>query len=142
MLRQQIHDEMIQAMKAKDQAKLDTVRFVWSEIKRIEIDAKHELTDEEVIELLRKEVKRRNEAVDQMRAGGRMDGVEHEAFQLKIINSYLPAMMDKAQVEAVVDEVLAAGANNFGAVMGQVMAKLKGKAEGKLVGEVVKAKLL
>ncbi|OGV97106.1 hypothetical protein A2W24_00155 [Microgenomates group bacterium RBG_16_45_19] len=141
MLRQQIHDEMIAAMKAQDVKKLETVRYVWSEIKRVEIDAKHELTDEEVIELLRREVKKRQEAVVQMRAGGRLDGVEHEEAQLKIITSYLPQLMSREEIEGVVDEVIKAGQLDFGAVMREVMAKVKGKADGKMVSEIVREKL-
>lgn len=141
MLRQQIYEDMIKAMKAKDAATLETVRYVWSEIKRVEIDAKHELIDDEVVELLRREVKRRNEAIEQMKQGGKTEAVEHEEAQLIIINKYLPQLMGREEIEKAVDEVMARGQREFGLVMKEVMAKVKGKADGKLVSEVVREKI-
>lgn len=141
MLRQQIYDEMIAAMKARDQETLDTVRYMWSEIKKAEIDAKHELADEEIVELLRREVGRRNEAIEQMKQGGKTEAVAHEEAQLKIINKYLPQLMSREEIEVVVDEVLAAGQREFGGVMREVMARVKGKADGKTVSEVVREKI-
>lgn len=140
MLRQQIYEDMIAAMKAKEADKLETVRFVWSEIKKTEIDAKHELSDEEVTKLLRTEVKRRREAVEQMKAGGRQDLVEQETAQLKVIEAYLPQQMGAEEVEKLVEEVLAGGAIEFGLIMKEVMAKAQGKADGKMVSEVVRKK--
>lgn len=141
MLRAQIYEELKAAMKAQEKEKLETIRFVWSEIKRVEIDAKHELGDEEVVVLLRKEVKRRKEAVEQMRAGGRSDGVAREEAQLEIINRYLPALLTEEQINQVVEKIVAGGEREFGAVMKTAMSQLKGKADGALVSQVVKAKL-
>jgi hypothetical protein len=140
MLRDKIYQDLVAAMKARDQEKLETIRYIWSEIKRVEIDAKHNLGDEEVVDLMRREVKRRSEAIAQMRVGGRMDRVDIETAQLKIIDNYLPALMSKDEVESIIDQIIKAGGNNFGEVMGLAMAKLKGKADGKMVGEIVKSK--
>lgn len=141
MLRQQVYEDMIKAMKAQDATTLETVRYVWSEIKRVEIDAKHELIDEEVIELLRREVKRRNEAIEQMKQGGKTEAVAHEEAQLTIINKYLPQLMGREEVEKAVDEVVGKGQTDYGLVMREVMVTLKGKADGKMVSEVVREKL-
>jgi uncharacterized protein len=141
MLRAQIYEDVKAAMKAQDRDRLDVVRYVWSEIKRVEIDAKHELTDEEVVELLRKEVKRRREAVEQMKQAGRNEVVEREEQQLTVIDAYLPQLMNEEEVERVVDEVLAQGLTDFGKVMGVVMGRLKGKADGGMVQRVVKQRL-
>ncbi len=78
MLRQQINDDMKQAMKDRDAVKLETLRFVWSEIKNAEIDAKHELDEEEVTLLLQREVKKRNESIEQFKSGGRVDLADDE----------------------------------------------------------------
>lgn len=139
MIRQQLYDDMKKAMLARDSERLGVLRFVISEIKNREIDAKHELGDEEVLDLLRRETKRRNEAVIQYTQGGRLDIVETEKRELAIIETYLPALMDKAKVEAVVKEVIAGlSTKDFGQVMRAVMQELKGQADGKLVSEIVK----
>lgn len=141
MLRADIYEAVKEAMKAREAEKLETIRFVWSEIKNVEIDAKHELSDEEVLAVLQREVKRRNDAIEQFKTGGRPELAEAEEKKLAVIKAFMPEMMGKADVERVVDEVIAAGASDFGGVMREVMAKLKGKADGKLVSEVVKVKL-
>lgn len=147
MLRAKIYEDVIAATKAQDRVKLEVVRYIWSEIKRVEIDAKHELNDEEVIDLLRKEIKKRVEAVALMKQSGREDVINHEEAQLMIINTYVPTLMSKEEIIKVVEEVTASfaeasAAKDFGKVMGVVMSKIKGKADGKMVQEVVKAKLL
>ena len=141
MLRQQIYDDVKQAMKNREASKLETLRFIWSEIKNLEIDVKHDLDDDEVVTLLRKEVKRRKEAVDQFQKGGRSELAEEERQKLLIIDVYLPKMLDKGAVEKVVQGVIDEGGSDFGAVMGKAMGELKGKADGKMVSEVVKEKL-
>ena len=142
MLRTQIADEMKVAMKARDADRLSVLRFMWSEIKNREIDAKHELSDAEIIEILRREVKRRTESIEQFLTAGRTDIVEKEQLELKIIDGYLPLQMDKAAVEAIVDGVLATLSDrDFGHVMRAVMAETKGQADGKLVSEVVRQKI-
>lgn len=142
MIRQQLYDDMKQAMLARDSERLGVLRFIISDIKNREIDAKRELSDDEVIELLRRETKRRNEAVVQYTQGGRTDIVETEKRELAIIEAYLPTLMDQAQVEAVVQKVLATlPSKEFGQVMRAVMSELKGQADGKLISEVVKNSL-
>lgn len=141
MLRQQIYDDLKQAMKDKDALKLETLRFVWSGIKNVEIDAKHELSDDEVVKLLRTEVKRRKEAVEQFKKGKREDLADQEVRKLEVIEGYLPQLMSKEEVLNVVEEVIADGGDDFGVVMGKVMGRLKGKADGSLVRDMVKEKL-
>ncbi len=142
MIRQQLYDDMKKAMLAHDTERLGVIRFVISEIKNREIDAKHELTDEEVIELLRRETKRRSEAINQYTQGGRLDIVETEKKELTIIETYLPKLMSLEAIEAIVEEVLPTLATrDFGQVMRAVMAQVKGQADGKMVSEAVKRKL-
>lgn len=141
MLRAQIYEAVMAAMKAREAERLETLRFVWSEIKNVEIDAKHELSDDEVMQVLSREVKRRSEAIEQFKNGNRSDLAEAEEKKLLVIKEFLPEMMGEAEVEAAVDEVLASGAKDFGSVMREVMARVKGQADGKLVSELVKKKL-
>jgi uncharacterized protein YqeY len=141
MLRQQVQEDMKQAMKEKDAFSLETIRFVWSEIKNTEIDAKHDLSDEEIITLLQREVKRRKDSVELFEKGGRNELAEEEQKKLLIIEKYLPQMMDKTKVEKLVQKIIDEGGSDFGVVMGKAMGELKGKADGKMVSEVVKEKL-
>lgn len=142
MIRQQISDEMKVAMRARDADRLTVLRFMWSEIKNKEIDAKHELNDAEIVEILRREVKRRSESIAQYLQAGRTDIVEKEEAELKLITVYLPEQMSREAVEAIVDQVLATLPDrDFGHVMRAVMPLTNGKADGKLVSEVVKHKI-
>ena len=79
--------------------------------------------------------------MEQFTEGGRSELAAEEQEKLKVIEAYLPQLMSRDEIGAVVDEVVAGGANDFGAVMGQVMGKVKGKADGKLVSEVVQEKM-
>ena len=138
MLRQQISDQMKTAMKNREADRLVVLRFIWSEIKNREIDLKHELNDEEVVDILRREVKRRVESIEQYKQGGRMDIVEKEQAELPVINGFLPQLMSPTEVDEVVQKVLPTlESRDFGQVMRAVMAQVKGKADGKVVSEAV-----
>lgn len=140
-IREQINQDMKQAMKERQSHKLETLRFIWSAIKNSEIDAKKELSDEEVIKLLRVEVKRRKESIEQFKAGDRTDLAQDESQKLTYIEAYLPQLMSENQIGEVVDQVVQSGETDFGKVMGQVMAQIKGQADGGLVSKVVREKL-
>ena len=128
------------AMRARDQIRLDTIRFVMSQAKNLEIDLKRELNDDEFISLLKKEVKNRNEAIEQFRTGGREDIVLEEEAKVKIIQEFLPAEMNDEDLHSIVKKVVDAteDKSNFGLVMKAVMAEVKGKADGKRVTAAVK----
>lgn len=141
MLRVTIQEQLKAAMKARDTVKLEALRFVWSEIKNREIDKHAELTDEEVIQLLQKEVKNREEAIGQFKQAGRDDLVQSEEAKLTVIKAFLPEQMGRAELEGVVQAVIDAGVTDFGQVMREVMGKVKGKVDGKLVADVVRQKI-
>jgi len=142
MLRQTIFDHIKQAMKDHQPDKLVVLRYIYSEIKNVEIDVKHELSDEEVISLLRKEVKRRKEAIEQYKNGGRLDIADKELAELTIIEAYLPAQMSSADLETIISTTLSQNPTaDFGQLMKLVMAATKGQADGKLVSQLVRAKL-
>lgn len=142
MLRENIQEQMKQAMRDRDQVRLEAIRFLWSEIKNVEIDAKHELSDEEILEVAGREVKKRRDVIDQMKSGGREELVGEEEAKLKVIMEFMPEQMSREEIEKIVGEVVSGGAADFGAVMKEVMPRVKGKADGKLVSEVVKTKLV
>jgi uncharacterized protein YqeY len=141
MLKNQIQAAVTQAMRDRDQLKLDSLRYLLSQIKNVEIDAHKELDDQEVIAVIQKEVKRRKDAIAQYEAAGRQDIVEKELAQLKLIEVYAPQLMNEDEITAVVDAIIASGKGEFAVVMGQVMGKLKGKADGATVNRIVREKL-
>jgi len=136
-----IQNQIKEAMKAREAVKLEALRYVWSRIKELEIDKKSDLNQEEVMAVIIKEVKSRKEAIEQFRGAKRDDLVSQEEEKLVFLTDLLPEMMSKEEVEKIVDEIIAGGKTDFGAVMGQAMAKVKGKADGKMVSEVVREKI-
>jgi uncharacterized protein YqeY len=141
MIKNQIQAAVTQAMRDRDQLKLDSLRYLLSQIKNVEIDAHKELDDQEVIAVIQKEVKRRKDAIAQYETAGRQDIVEKELAQLKLIEVYAPQLMSEDEISAVVDTIIASGNSEFAMVMGQVMGKLKGKADGATVNRIVREKL-
>lgn len=143
MIRDQIKNDLITAMKARDSRKVQALRFLESAIKQVEVDQRKELSDQDVIKILRSELKKRQESVAIYTKAGRDDLRDNEQFEVDLINSYLPQQMVEAEIEKIVNEVLASlGENhNFGQVMQEVMKKTAGQADGKMVSQVVKQKL-
>jgi len=142
MIREKIYSDIKEAMRHQEKSKLETLRYIWAEIKNQEIDLKREMTEEEVIKLMQREVKRRNEAIEQFKKGDRGDLAESELFGVHLIESYLPVQMTRNEIGSVVDGVIAEGHSDFGGIMKEVMNRTGGKAEGKLVSEVVREKLV
>lgn len=142
-LRSQLPTLLKEAMKARDTIKLDTIRFILSQAKNLEIDLKRELNDEEFMTLLKKEVKNRLEAIEQFKTGGREDIVSEEEAKLDVIKAFLPAEMSDEDLHTAVKKVVDSieDKSNFGLVMKAVMAEVKGKADGKRVSTAVKAVL-
>lgn len=101
-----------------------------------------ELSDEQIIEVVASEIKKRKDSVEAYVAGGRPELADKETTEIKILQKYLPAQLSDDELEKIVQEVVASGADNFGKVMGQVMARVKGKAAGARVGELVKKLLV
>ncbi|HSW89425.1 MAG TPA: GatB/YqeY domain-containing protein [Patescibacteria group bacterium] len=143
MIKSTIQDQMKDAMRARDSVKLETLRFVLSGMKYEEIEKHRELTDEEAIDVLSREVKKRREAIELFRTSGRDQMVADEESKLAVIMTLLPTQFSKEEVEKIVEAAIAkVGKENFGAIMKEVTPQTKGKADGKMVSDVVKAKLL
>ena len=137
-LKARLYEDMKTAMKARDSARLETIRFAISVIKNVEID--HGEQDDIATEtIIRKQVKQMREAIEQFKQGNRLDLVEAEDAKVRILEEYLPKQLDSTQVESVVKDILAQTTNpTFGIVMPQVMKALAGAADGKLVSETVR----
>src|SRR5215831_10429143 len=145
-LKEKIVSDMTAAMKAKDADRTSTLRMVKAAIMHREKEGAGELSDEDVMRLLRSQVKQRRDSVEQYRAAGRQELVDKETAEIAIIESYLPQAASEAEIEqAVTDAMTETGATSMkemGAVMKAVMPKLAGKnADGRMVSEMVKKKL-
>ncbi len=133
-------------MKGGDREKSSLLRFILAQLHNREIEKKGrgeepKLTDEETVDVLRREVKKRKEAMDLFGRGGREDLREKEEKEAKLIEEYLPAQMSGEQIAVVVDGLKKSGLGDFTSLMRETMKKLKGQADGKLVGEIVKDRL-
>ncbi len=141
--------DLVAAMKAKDPKRLQVLRSLKAKLLEKEIEqrsgGKAELTNEEALTVLTKAAKQRKESIDQYSAGNRLDLVEIEKLELKIIESYLPAPMSNEEILKLIDiqitNVGATGMQDIGKVMGPIMGKLKGKADGSIVNRLVKERL-
>jgi uncharacterized protein YqeY len=145
-LKQQIISDMTAAMKAQDAARTSTLRMVKAAIMNREKEGGGELTDEDVLKLLRSQVKQRRDSVEQYQKGNRQDLAAKEQAEIAIIETYLPQAASQEEVDqavaAAIAETGASSMKEMGAVMKATMAKLAGKsADGKMVSETVKAKL-
>ncbi len=149
-LKERLSGDLKGAMKSRDDFKVGTLRFLLSSIQAREIEKRGKglgglLTDEEVVEVLKKEAKKRRESFEIYIKGGRSDLAEKEKKELECIQSYLPPEMSDADLEKIVEEALAsvqpAGPKDFGRVMGEAMKRAKGAAEASRVQQLVKEKM-
>ncbi|MDL1899831.1 GatB/YqeY domain-containing protein [Anaerolineae bacterium CFX9] len=140
--RVRIQEALKQAMIAKDATRRDTLRMIQSAFKQVEVDERRELTAEDAVAVLQREVKKRRESVEEARRIGRSDIADSEAEQLAVLEAFLPRQMSRDEIAVLVQEVIAAtGASSgkdMGKVMGALMPKVKGLADGRLVNEVVR----
>ena len=143
-IKEQLMADMKTAMKAKEEGKLalNTIRMARAHIRQAEIDNGHaDFNDDQVLAVLRKEVKQRKETLAEIEGSGREDLVTQTKAEIGVLEKYLPAEMAPEAVEAAVKEIVDAmdhGQRNMGSVMKAVMAKLKGKADGKLINQIVR----
>ncbi len=145
-LMEQIIKDLTQAMKAKEQFRLDTLRMMKAALKNQEIDLGHPPSDAEVIKTLNTQVKQRRDAAEQYSKGNRQELADKELNEIKVIEAYLPASVSEAEIEAnVLDAIEKVGAKtpkDIGNVMKVVMSKFAGKTvDGKVVNTIVKKHL-
>jgi uncharacterized protein YqeY len=144
-LQQRLTDDMKTAMKAGDKDTLSVVRRAIAAMQNARIEKREDLDEQEEIKVIRSIAKQHKESIEQFRAAGREDLATKEESELEILSTYLPAEMDQAQLEALVDAAIAeSGASSMkdmGGVIKIVMAKAEGQAEGGAVSALVKGKL-
>ncbi len=144
-LRTQIKNDIKVAMKAKETAKRDALRLLDSAMKQIEVDERKELSDDDVLAIIAKQVKQRNDSATQYRDAGRDDLLEKELAEIAIFEVYLPAQLSDEELTATIKEIIAQTGAQTMKDMGKVMGAAKGKignlADGKRINECVKALL-
>ncbi len=138
-------EDMKTAMKAGEKERLSTIRLLRGQIKDAAIDKRADLTEDEELGVLTNAAKKRREAIQAYRDAGREDLAAKEESELVVIQEYLPAALDLAEVEKIIDAAIAqSGAQtlkDIGKVMPIVMGQTKGRADGKVVSEMVRKKL-
>jgi len=141
-LRDRIEAAMRDSMRARDQQRTETLRMVMAAAHNRRIALGRELTDEEVIEVLTRQVKQRRESIEMYVAAGRDDRAQLEQAEAAILAEFLPAQMDEAEIEdlarAAIAETGASSPAEMGRVMGRLSPQTKGRADGKAVSEVVR----
>lgn len=140
-IEEKIKQDYQKAAKTKDKVKLAALRLIKSALENKRIEKMKELTEQDVIEVLKSEAKKRKEAIEAFEAGNRQEMAEAEKKELKIIEQYLPEQMSAKQIEAKVKEIIEnipEEQRDFGKVMGMAMKELKGKADGQTVNQAVK----
>lgn len=145
MLKEKLMEDMKDSMKNHDEIKKNTVTMIRAAIKQIEVDKKVELNDNEIVEIISKEAKKRKDALAEFEKAGREDLINQTNEELAIIKSYLPEELSIEELTKIVEETIAeVGAvslKDMGKVMQAVKTKTAGRADGKTINELVKAKL-
>lgn len=137
---QNLDTDLKEAMKAKNESALSTLRMVRAAFKNKQIDMGHDLTDDEAMGVMRTMVKQYKDALNDFRTAGRNDLAEKQAKEIELIEHYLPAQMSEIQVEEIAKGVIAemnATVSDTGKVMGAIMKKAAGQADGTVVRAVV-----
>jgi len=144
-LKEQISEDMKTAMRAKDSARLGTIRLLLAAIKQKEVDERIVLDDTQVTAVIDKMLKQRRDSISQYESAGRQDLADAEKFELEVLTAYMPQQMSADEVRAVIAEVIAAvgaaGPADMGMVMGPLKAKLAGRTDMAQASALVKAAL-
>ncbi len=127
--------------RAQDKPRTLLFGTVIAAVKNRELEVNRALTDEDVVEVIRKGIKTRRESVEQYRAAGRTDLADRELAEIAVLEPFLPAAVDPEEIRRAVREVVASGTREMGKVMGQVMPRFKGKADGKVINQIVREEL-
>lgn len=145
MLFQQIDEDLKSAMKAGEREKLSVLRLLKSALTNKQIEVGHELSDEEVLPVIQREIKQRRESASEFAKGDRASMAEKEVAEAEILTAYLPPQLTDDELTAIIDTVIAdTGATSLadmGKVIGAVLAKAQGQADGGRVSSLVKSRL-
>ena len=144
-MRERILEDLKNAMKSQDKKRLSVIRMVKGAIQMEELNAKHELNDDEVIAIISKQIKSRKESILEFEKGGRDDLIEQTKSEIVILEEYMPEQLSIEEVNKIIDEVFSlvnpTSASDMGRIMGELNKRLKGKTDMSTVSSIVKEKL-
>jgi len=144
-LKQQVTEDMKNAMRAREAARLGTIRLLTAAIKQKEVDERIELDDSQVLAIIEKMIKQRKDSISQFETGGRQDLADIEKAEMVILSAYMPASLSEAEVQAAVAAAVAesgaTGPQDMGKVMATAKPRLAGRADMTAVSGLVKAAL-
>ncbi len=144
-MRQQIFSDMIEAMKIKDKESLAVIRLLKGAIQLEELSQKKDLNDEEVITIVTRQIKQRNESIEQFEKGNRQDLISKTLKEIDILKKYLPIQLKKEELEEIITkvfkEVNPTSKKDFGKLMSKISPQVKGKTDMGLVSKIIKEKL-
>ncbi len=133
--------DQVVARKASDKDRTLVLGTVLSSFKNREIELGREPTDDEIADILRKQIKQRFDSVEQFTKAARLDLVAKEEYEIGILRGYLPPEADPEAIRAAARDAIAAGANDIGQVMAALMGRFKGKADGKVINQIAREAL-
>lgn len=142
-LKEHLLEAMKGALRAKDQVRLDTIRLVLAEIKNAEIDKRGPLEEEEIVALIRRGIKKREESIEYFEKGNRPELLEKARREIEVLREFLPSQLSQEEIVHIVREVLHSypAGTSFGAIMKEVMARVQGRAEGQVVSALVRQEM-
>lgn len=133
--------DLVAARKSQNKAATLVLGTILAEIKNREIELRRDLTEQDVVEVVQKSIKKRRESIEFYTKGGRDDLAAREREEATLLEQYLPAQVDPSEIRDAVRAAIAAGASNVGAIMGKVMPAFKGRAEGGTINAIVREEL-
>jgi uncharacterized protein YqeY len=140
-LQARLHQELTTARKAQDKAATLLLGTTLSEIKNRAIELKRDLTDDDVIDVVRRGIKKRRESIEMYEKGGRKELADKERAEVQMLERYLPAQVSPDEIRAAIKAAIAGGASNVGAVMAKVMPLFKGRADGSTINAIAREEL-
>jgi uncharacterized protein YqeY len=141
VLQARLQQELTTARKAQDKAATLLLGTTLSELKNRSIELKRDLNDDEVVDVVRRGIKKRRESIEMYEKGGRKELAEKERAEVAMLERYLPAQASADELRAAIKAAIAEGASNVGAVMAKVMPKFKGRAEGSAINAMAREEL-
>lgn len=136
-----LQQDLNAARKAQDRPRTLLLSTLLADVKNRKIELRREPTDEDVVDVLRKGIKRRRESVEMYTTGGRADLAEKERAEVVVLEEYLPPAVSDEELRGAVRAAIAAGATTIGAVMGKVLPQFKGRAEGSVINAIAREEL-
>ena len=136
-----LQSDLNASRKAQDKARTLVLGTIVADVKNRRIELRRDPTDDDVVDVLRRGIKRRRESLEMFAAAGREDLVANERTQVDILEEYLPAQIDAGEIRAAVRAAIEGGAKNVGAVMGKVMPQFKGRADGSVINSIAREEL-